>query len=115
MPLVCKSISKVKLMEAVNKKIGIINRISGPVVGVTGLEDARLHDMVHVGESKLVGEVIRMSGQQATIQVYEETSGLKSGEPISGTGHPLIAHLGPGLMGQIFDGLQRPLTKLAIS
>lgn len=100
-------------MEAVNKKIGIINRISGPVVGVTGLEDARLHDMVHVGESKLVGEVIRMSGQQATIQVYEETSGLKIGEPISGTGHPLIAHLGPGLMGQIFDGLQRPLTKLA--
>ncbi|NMB61061.1 MAG: V-type ATP synthase subunit A [Chloroflexi bacterium] len=100
-------------MEAVNKKYGIINRISGPVVGVSGLEGARLHDMVLVGEGKLVGEVIRMSGQQATIQVYEETSGLKIGEPIMGTGHPLIAHLGPGLMGQIFDGLQRPLTKLA--
>ncbi len=100
-------------MEAVNKKFGTINRISGPVVGVTGLEDARLHDMVFVGERKLVGEVIRMSGKQATIQVYEETSGLKVGEPIFGTGHPLIAHLGPGLMGQIFDGLQRPLTKLA--
>jgi V/A-type H+-transporting ATPase subunit A len=100
-------------MEAVNKKYGIINRISGPVVGVSGLEEARLHDMVLVGEGKLVGEVIRMSGQQATIQVYEETSGLKIGEPITGTGHPLIAHLGPGLMGQIFDGLQRPLTKLA--
>ncbi len=81
-------------MEAVNKKYGIINRISGPVVGVSGLEEARLHDMVLVGEGKLVGEVIRMSGQQATIQVYEETSGLKIGEPITGTGHPLIAHLG---------------------
>ncbi len=65
------------------------------------------------GEAKLVGEVIRLAGQQATVQVYEETSGLKIGEPITGTGHPLIAHLGPGLMGQIFDGLQRPLNKLA--
>jgi vacuolar-type H+-ATPase catalytic subunit A/Vma1 len=64
--------------------------------------------MVWVGNAKLVGEVIRMSGDQATIQVYEETSGLRIGEPISGTGHPLVAHLGPGLMGQIFDGLQRP-------
>ncbi|MGV8025870.1 MAG: V-type ATP synthase subunit A [Anaerolineaceae bacterium] len=100
-------------MEAISKEFGIINRISGPVVGVSGLENARLHDMVMVGEAKLVGEVIRMSGQQATIQVYEETSGLKIGEPITGTGHPLVAHLGPGLMGQIFDGLQRPLNKLA--
>ncbi|RJQ41931.1 MAG: V-type ATP synthase subunit A [Anaerolineaceae bacterium] len=100
-------------MKAVNNKSGKIIRISGPVVGVSGLEGVRLHDMVLVGEAKLIGEVIRMSGQQATIQVYEETSGLKMGEPITGTGHPLIAHLGPGLMGQIFDGLQRPLNKLA--
>jgi len=100
-------------MEAINKETGTINRISGPVVGVSGLEGVRLHDMVLVGEAKLIGEVIRMAGRQATIQVYEETSGLKIGEPITGTGHPLIAHLGPGLMGQIFDGLQRPLNKLA--
>jgi V/A-type H+-transporting ATPase subunit A len=100
-------------MEAIDNVTGTINRISGPVVGVSGLDGARLHDMVLVGEAKLVGEVIRMSGQQATIQVYEETSGLKVGEPITGTGHPLVAHLGPGLMGQIFDGLQRPLNKLA--
>ena len=100
-------------MEAIDNVTGTINRISGPVVGVSGLDGARLHDMVLVGEAKLVGEVIRMSGQQATIQVYEETSGLKIGEPITGTGHPLVAHLGPGLMGQIFDGLQRPLNKLA--
>lgn len=108
-----KFILKAKAMEAVNKECGIINRISGPVVGVSGLEGVRLHDMVWVGDAKLVGEVIRMSGAQATIQVYEETSGLKIGEPIMGTGHPLVAHLGPGLMGQIFDGLQRPLNKLA--
>ena len=100
-------------MESKMNECGIINRISGPVVGVSGLEGVRLHDMVWVGDAKLVGEVIRMSGNQATIQVYEETSGLKIGEPILGTGHPLIAHLGPGLMGQIFDGLQRPLNKLA--
>jgi V/A-type H+-transporting ATPase subunit A len=113
MQLVRKSILKVKKMEAIDNVTGTINRISGPVVGVSGLDGARLHDMVLVGEAKLVGEVIRMSGQQATIQVYEETSGLKIGEPITGTGHPLVAHLGPGLMGQIFDGLQRPLNKLA--
>ncbi len=100
-------------MESVSNECGIINRISGPVVGVSGLRDIRLHDMVWVGNAKLVGEVIRMSGDQATIQVYEETSGLRIGEPIRGTGHPLVAHLGPGLMGQIFDGLQRPLNKLA--
>lgn len=113
MQAVLRPIWKVMEMEAINKETSKINRISGPVVGVSGLEGIRLHDMVLVGEAKLVGEVIRMAGQQATVQVYEETSGLKIGEPITGTGHPLIAHLGPGLMGQIFDGLQRPLNKLA--
>jgi len=92
---------------------GTINRIAGPVVGATGLDNIRLHDMVWVGEERLVGEVIRLNAQQATIQVYEETSGLRMGEPIYITGEPLIAQLGPGLMGQIFDGLQRPLTTLA--
>ena len=92
---------------------GTINRIAGPVVGATGLDNIRLHDMVWVGEERLVGEVIRLNAQQATIQVFEETSGLRMGEPIYITGEPLIAQLGPGLMGQIFDGLQRPLTTLA--
>ncbi len=96
-----------------NNQTGIINRIAGPVVGATGLDNIRLHDMVWVGEERLVGEVIRLNAQQATIQVYEETSGLRMGEPIYITGEPLIAQLGPGLMGQIFDGLQRPLTTLA--
>ena len=92
---------------------GRINRIAGPVVGATGLKEIRLHDMVMVGENNLVGEVIRLNGAQITIQVYEETSGLRMGEPIFNTGEPLVATLGPGLMGQIFDGLQRPLTTLS--
>ena len=96
-----------------NNQTGTINRIAGPVVGATGLDNIRLHDMVWVGEERLVGEVIRLNAKQATIQVYEETSGLRIGEPIYITGEPLVAQLGPGLMGQIFDGLQRPLTTLA--
>jgi len=97
-----------------NNQTGKINRIAGPVVGATGLDNVRLHDMVWVGEERLVGEVIRLNAKQATIQVYEETSGLRMGEPIYITGEPLVAQLGPGLMGQIFDGLQRPLTTLAV-
>jgi len=96
-----------------NNQTGIINRIAGPVVGATGLDYIRLHDMVLVGDEKLVGEVIRLNAKQVTIQVYEETSGLRMGEPIYNTEEPLVAQLGPGLMGQIFDGLQRPLTTLA--
>jgi len=92
---------------------GKINRIAGPVVGAVGFNEIRLHDMVLVGENRLVGEVIRLNSNQITIQVYEDTSGLGLGEPIFNTGDPLVAYLGPGLMGQIFDGLQRPLTTLA--
>jgi len=100
-------------MGVEKNKVGIINRIAGPVVGATGLDEIRLHDMVWVGDEHLVGEVIRLNAKQITIQVYEETSGLRLGEPIIDTGQPLVAQLGPGLMGQIFDGLQRPLTSLA--
>jgi len=96
-----------------NKNPGKIVRIAGPVVGAVGLENIRLHDMALVGEKKLVGEVIRVFGNQATIQVYEDTSGVRMGEPVYNTGFPLIVELGPGLMGQVYDGLQRPLTLLA--
>ncbi len=113
MPLVCRSDSKVKVMGHKLEQNGTVNRIAGPVVGATGFQQIRLHDMVLVGDEKLVGEVIRLSADQATIQVYEDTSGLCMGEPIYNTGEPLVAKLGPGLMGQIFDGLQRPLTTLA--
>ncbi|HUV15640.1 MAG TPA: V-type ATP synthase subunit A [Pelolinea sp.] len=100
-------------MEQTLEISGKINRIAGPVVGAVGFKQIRLHDMVMVGEERLVGEVIRLSSEQITIQVYEDTSGLRMGEPIYNTGNPLVAYLGPGLMGQIFDGLQRPLTTLA--
>lgn len=100
-------------MDDSEKQAGRVTRIAGPVVGAVGFNEIRLHDMVLVGEAKLVGEVIRLNAEQATIQVYEDTSGLRMDEPIFNTGEPLVAHLGPGLMGQIFDGLQRPLTTLA--
>jgi V/A-type H+-transporting ATPase subunit A len=92
---------------------GRVVRIAGPVVGATGLDGVRLHDVVRVGELGLVGEVIRLAGDLATIQVYEDTSGIRVGEPIHSTGQPLVAQLGPGLLGMVYDGLQRPLRVLA--
>lgn len=89
-----------------------IARVAGPVVGGVGLENVRLYDVVQVGKIGLVGEVIRLSSDMITIQVYEDTSGIRVGEPIRPTGKPLVAHLGPGLLGQVYDGLQRPLKEL---
>ena len=68
-----------------------------------------MQELVHVGEERLLGEVIRLEAGQATIQVYEDTTGLAPGMPVYGTGGPLSAELGPGLLGQVFDGVQRPL------
>jgi V/A-type H+-transporting ATPase subunit A len=93
--------------------VGEVTRVAGPVVEAIGMVDARLYDMVHVGELGLVGEVIRLSRETATIQVYEDTSGLRVGEPVRNSGSPLVARLGPGLLGSVYDGLQRPLTDLA--
>lgn len=90
-------------------RTGKIVRIAGPVVGAVGLKDVRLFDVVHVGEMGLIGEVIRLSGDLSTIQVYENTSGLQIGEPVLNTSLPLVAELGPGLLGSVYDGLQRPL------
>ena len=92
---------------------GEIVRIAGPVIGAVGLEKVRLFDVVHVGEMGIVGEVIRLTGDQTTIQVYEDTSGIRVGEPVLTTGMPLVAHLGPGLLGNVYDGLQRPLEVLS--
>src|SRR5512139_2967886 len=92
---------------------GAITRIAGPVVAAIGLENVRLYDVVHVGHLGLIGEVIRLSGDLATVQVYEDTSGLKIGEPVIGTGTPLVAELGPGLLSRVYHGLQRPLEDLA--
>lgn len=93
--------------------IGKIVRIAGPVVRAVGLENIRLYDVVRVGELGLIGEVIRLMEGSITIQVYEDTSGIRVGEPVHSTGLPLTVQLGPGLLGQVYDGLQRPLERLA--
>lgn len=92
---------------------GRIVKISGPTVVARGLAGAGLNEVVRVGHGELIGEVIRIRGELATLQVYEETAGLALGEPVVATGEPLTAELGPGLLGQIFDGIQRPLPALA--
>jgi V/A-type H+-transporting ATPase subunit A len=92
---------------------GRIVWVSGPAVRADGMSDAKMYETVSVGEAKLIGEVIRLTGDVAFIQVYESTSGLKPGEPVTGTGNPLSVLLGPGIIGQIYDGIQRPLKELS--
>jgi len=92
---------------------GRIVWVSGPAVKADGMSDAKMYETVVVGNSKLVGEVIRLTGDVAFIQVYESTSGLKPGEPVVGTGNPLSVLLGPGIIGQLYDGIQRPLRELS--
>ncbi len=91
---------------------GTIVKVAGPLIMATGMADARMYDVVRVSNSRLVGEVIELRGDKASIQVYEETSGLGPGEPVESTGAPLSVELGPGLIESIFDGIQRPLTKI---
>lgn len=91
---------------------GRIKRVNGSLVVAEGLPTIRIGDVVHVGELKLIGEVVRITGGDVAIQCYEDTSGLKPGEPITSTGMPLVAELGPGLIGTIFDGLEFSETAL---
>ena len=88
---------------------GKICRVAGAVIVARGLIGARLYDVVRVGHERLIGEIIRLSGTRATVQVYEETTGLRVGDPVWATGAALELQLGPGLLGSIFDGIQRPL------
>ncbi|MGQ0795361.1 MAG: V-type ATP synthase subunit A [Nitrosopumilaceae archaeon] len=92
---------------------GKIVWVSGPAVKADGMSDAKMYETVSVGSLNLIGEVIRLTGDVAFIQVYESTSGLKPGEPVIGTGNPLSVLLGPGIIGQIYDGIQRPLNELS--
>ncbi len=92
---------------------GAIRRINGPVVEAGGMAMAAMLEVVEVGDLRLIGEVIRLHGEVATIQVYEDTTGLRPGDPVYATGRPLSVLLGPGLIGNIYDGIQRPLAAIA--
>ncbi len=94
-------------------KEGTIIKVSGPLVEAGGMEDANIQDVVEVSEKGLIGEIIEMKRDVAFIQVYEETTGIGPGEPVTSLGSPLSVELGPGLVGQIYDGIQRPLDDLA--
>ena len=88
---------------------GKIKKVAGPLVIAEGMRDANMYDVVRVSNQRLIGEIIEMHGDQASVQVYEETSGLKPGEPVESTDMPLSVELGPGLITSIYDGIQRPL------
>ena len=91
---------------------GTITKVAGPLVIAEGMRDANMFDVVRVSSQRLIGEIIEMHGDKASIQVYEETSGLGPGETVESTGAPLSVELGPGLIGSIFDGIQRPLAEI---
>ena len=93
---------------------GRIRKVSGPLVIAEGMREANLFDVVRVGANRLIGEIIEMHGDCASIQVYEETAGLGRGDPVASTGAPLSVELGPGLLSNIFDGIQRPLEAMRV-
>jgi len=95
-----------------NKKIGVISKVSGPLVVAKNMKDVQMYDVVRVSEKRLIGEVIELRGDVASIQVYEETAGIGPGEPVYFTDEPLSVELAPGLIGGIFDGIQRPLDEI---
>ncbi len=91
---------------------GKIIKVAGPLVVADGLGDAKMFDLVKVGTEGLMGEIIEMRGDRASIQVYEETEGIGPGDPVEATGAPLSVELGPGMLGAVYDGVQRPLDEL---
>ncbi|MBX8464712.1 MULTISPECIES: V-type ATP synthase subunit A [unclassified Deinococcus] len=93
-------------------KTGVVQSIAGPAVIADGMYGAKMYDIVRVGNERLVGEIIRLDGNTAFVQVYEDTSGLTVGEPVATTGLPLSVELGPGMLNGIYDGIQRPLDKI---
>lgn len=93
-------------------KTGRIVKVSGPLVIAEGMEEANIYDVVRVSDARLIGEIIEMRGDRASIQVYEETTGIGPGEPVYTTGEPLSVELGPGILEAMFDGIQRPLEKI---
>ncbi|XP_064257689.1 V-type proton ATPase catalytic subunit A-like [Passer domesticus] len=100
-------------LEERESLVGAVHGVSGPVVTATRMAGAAMYELVRVGHAELVGEIIRLEGDMATLQVYEETSGVQVGDPVRRTGTPLSVELGPGILGSIFDGIQRPLRDIA--
>jgi len=99
-----------KISDALSEsEYGTVFSVSGPVVIAEHMSGAAMYELVRVGHNELVGEIIKLEGDTATIQVYEETSGLTVGDPVLRTGSALSVELGPGIMDNIFDGIQRPL------
>ena len=92
--------------------IGTVVKISGPLVVAEGMRDANMFDVVRVSDTRLIGEIIEMHGDRASVQVYEETAGLGTGAKVESTGEPMSAELGPGLIKSIYDGIQRPLAAI---
>ncbi|XP_032898497.1 V-type proton ATPase catalytic subunit A-like [Amblyraja radiata] len=101
--------------EERESSLGFVHGVSGPVVVASNMSGAAMYELVRVGHEELVGEIIRLDGELATIQVYEETSGVSVGDPVLRTGKPLSVELGPGIMGAIFDGIQRPLSDIGLA
>ena len=92
--------------------MGVLRKISGPLVVAGDMAGSQVNELVKIGENGLIGEIIALSKDEASIQVYEETSGLRPGEKVSSTGQSLSVELGPGLLGTVYDGTQRPLEKI---
>ncbi len=91
------------------EKVGIVDWVNGPVVKAAKVHSVEMMELVEIGDERLIGEIIELHEDRATIQVYENTTGLKPGSVMWGTGIPLSVELGPGLIGNIYDGIQRPL------
>ena len=102
----CSEVNKIIMSQ------GKVLKVSGPLVVASGMEDANMFDVVHVGEQGLIGEIIEMRGDKASIQVYEETAGIGRADAVVSTGAPLSVELGPGLIGGIYDGIERPLVEM---
>ena len=92
-----------------DKQVGVISKVAGPLIVAKGMKDVQMYDVVRVSNKKLIGEIIELRGDVASIQVYEETAGLGPGEPVYFTNQRLSVELGPGLIEGIYDGIQRPL------
>ena len=95
------------------QKVGVISKVAGPLIIAKNMTGVQMYDVVRVSDKRLIGEVIELRGDQASIQVYEETAGLGPGEPVYFTEEPLSVELGPGLIESIYDGIQRPLAVIA--